>query len=139
MAGRLGDILVARQLINEEQLHNALRSQGSERGMLGALLVSRGLITTDQLGSALSEQFEVPYRKIRLDEVNGSSFEAGVDFDLNAVAHERDLGQRRLGDESELESRRAKPTANGEVRVGLTEKILEQAGRDRHIEGLRLG
>ncbi len=70
MAGRLGDILVAREWITEEQLQNALRSQGSERGMLGALLINRGLINVQQLGDALSEQFEVPFRKITPDTVN---------------------------------------------------------------------
>lgn len=61
MAGRLGDILVARGQITEDQLQAALAAQGSERGMLGAILVSRGLVSRDQLGSALAEQFEVPY------------------------------------------------------------------------------
>ena len=53
MAGRLGDILVTRGVITEEQLENALVS--GQRGMLGETLMSRGLITTEQLGSALEE------------------------------------------------------------------------------------
>ena len=64
MAGRLGDILVARGDITEAQLQSALRAQGSERGMLGAILVRRGLITWEQLGSALATQFEVPFRQL---------------------------------------------------------------------------
>lgn len=64
MAGRLGDILIARGKITEAQLQSALTAQGSERGMLGTLLVNRSLITYEELGSALAEQFEVPYREI---------------------------------------------------------------------------
>ena len=67
MAGRLGDILVARGLITDEQLENALAS--GQRGMLGETLVSRALITTDQLGSALAQQFEVDFHEIA-DAVN---------------------------------------------------------------------
>ena len=37
MAGRLGDILIARGQITENQLQSALAAQGSERGMLGAI------------------------------------------------------------------------------------------------------
>jgi len=70
MAGRLGDILVARGHITQEQLESALRSQGSERGMLGAILLRRGLVTREQVGSALSEQFEVPFEPIVAEAVN---------------------------------------------------------------------
>ncbi|GAA4437612.1 GspE/PulE family protein [Bremerella cremea] len=70
MAGRLGDILVARGHISQEQLDAALRSQGSERGMLGAILLRRGLVTRQQVGSALSEQFEVPFETIVPEAVN---------------------------------------------------------------------
>ena len=70
MAGRLGDILVARGQITEEQLQAALAAQGSERGMLGAILVSRGLVTEDQVGSALSEQFSVPYHDVVPEATN---------------------------------------------------------------------
>ena len=58
MAGRLGDILVARGLISDEQLQDVLATQGS-RGMLGESLVSRGLINNEQLGLALADQFDV--------------------------------------------------------------------------------
>jgi type IV pilus assembly protein PilB len=69
MAGRLGDILVARGLLSEEQLESVLSSQKG-RGMLGEALVSRGLITNDQLGSALSQQFDVPYCEFPAENVN---------------------------------------------------------------------
>ncbi len=70
MAGRLGDILVQRGQITEEQLQSALNNQGSERGMLGAILMRRGLITLEQLGSALAQQFEVPFRHVVPETIN---------------------------------------------------------------------
>src|SRR5688572_4054112 len=69
MAGRLGDILVARGIITEAQLQDVLATQGS-RGMLGESLVSRGLINNEQLGSALAAQFDVPYKEIAKETVN---------------------------------------------------------------------
>ena len=70
MAGRLGDILVARGNITEEQLQEALASQGAQRGMLGELLISRELITSSQLGEALAVQFDVPYEDVDLHSIN---------------------------------------------------------------------
>jgi len=70
MAGRLGDILVRRGLITQDQLESSLRSQGSGRGMLGVILLRRGLVTRDQVGSALSEQFDVPFEPIVAEGIN---------------------------------------------------------------------
>lgn len=64
MAGRLGDILVRRGLITEDQLQIALATQEMERGMLGTILLRGRMITAEQLGSALEEQFEVPFLPI---------------------------------------------------------------------------
>ncbi|MAD80748.1 MAG: hypothetical protein CMJ50_07890 [Planctomycetaceae bacterium] len=52
MAGRLGDILVARGCITDDQLQEALASQGAQRGRLGELLVAREWISAAQLGEA---------------------------------------------------------------------------------------
>lgn len=66
MAGRLGDILVARGWITDEQLNAAL----AMRGMLGETLVARGLITPAQLGEALASQFDVPFQDVPPESVN---------------------------------------------------------------------
>lgn len=70
MAGRLGDILVERACITEQQLQAALAAQGTERGMLGRILVRRGLISLKQLGDALAEQYEVPYFEVVPQAIN---------------------------------------------------------------------
>ncbi|UCH33959.1 MAG: Flp pilus assembly complex ATPase component TadA [Armatimonadota bacterium] len=64
---RLGDILVAAQLITEEQLAQALVSQQKERGKrLGQILVESGAVNSEALGFALSLQLGLPY--ISLDD-----------------------------------------------------------------------
>lgn len=97
MAGRLGDILVARGHITQEQLEAALRSQGSERGMLGAILLRRGLVTREQVGSALSEQFEVPFETIVPEGVNPQLVRLlPEEFARSRTAVPVGLGKRRL-------------------------------------------
>ncbi|QDT68592.1 Type II secretion system protein E [Planctomycetes bacterium MalM25] len=67
---RLGDILVQRGYITQNQLEAALAAQGNERGMLGQIMLRRNLISIDQLGDALSEQYHVPYLDLVPQSVN---------------------------------------------------------------------
>jgi len=66
MAGRLGDILIARGFASNEDVSKALLT----RGMLGETLLKQGVINRLQLGEALSEQFEVPFENIVPEEVH---------------------------------------------------------------------
>lgn len=70
MTPRLGDILVARGFVTEEQLQAALASHDARGGRLGSALIKQGLVTVPQLGEALAEQFRVPFRQIEPSEVN---------------------------------------------------------------------
>ncbi|MEM6691350.1 MAG: ATPase, T2SS/T4P/T4SS family, partial [Planctomycetota bacterium] len=57
---RLGDILIAQGVLDEESMENAFDSK--PRGvMLGDWLVTQRLVSTAELGHALADQFEVPY------------------------------------------------------------------------------
>ncbi len=67
---RLGDILVQRNLITQNQLESALAAQGAERGLLGQILLRRGLISLQQLGEALAQQYGVPYMDVVPQAVN---------------------------------------------------------------------
>ena len=54
---RLGDILVKNGKITQEQLDDAIQSQGRQRDKrLGEILIERGIIDEDQLNSALAYQ-----------------------------------------------------------------------------------
>src|SRR2546428_8903835 len=57
---RLGDLLVAEGLINQEQLRRALAEQKGTREKLGSLLVRLNLVNEDQLVGFLSRQYGIP-------------------------------------------------------------------------------
>src|SRR6266446_4412681 len=57
---RLGDLLVAEGLINQEQLQRALQAQKGTTEKLGSLLVRLNLVDEDKLVGFLSKQYGIP-------------------------------------------------------------------------------
>ena len=57
---RLGDLLVAEGLINQEQLQRALQAQKGTAEKLGSLLVRLNLVDEDKLVGFLSKQYGIP-------------------------------------------------------------------------------
>ena len=70
MRPRLGDILVRRGHVSDEQLERTLELQRASGVRLGELLIHSGHITQDQLGEALQEQIGIPFRSIDPEEIN---------------------------------------------------------------------
>ncbi len=60
MAAKLGQLLIASNIITEEQLKEALNVQKKDGGRLGTNLVTLGFITEDKLVAFLSKQYGVP-------------------------------------------------------------------------------
>lgn len=60
MALKLGQMLIAANIITEEQLKQALSLQKKEGGRLGTNLVKLGYVTEEELVAFLSKQFGVP-------------------------------------------------------------------------------
>jgi type IV pilus assembly protein PilB len=60
MAARLGQLLIASNIISEEQLKEALNLQRREGGRLGTNLIKLGHITEEKLVTFLSRQYGVP-------------------------------------------------------------------------------
>ena len=60
-ADRLGEILVANNLITPEQLRDAVRAQSKSGRRLGQVLVDRGDVSEDDIAWALSNQLGYPY------------------------------------------------------------------------------
>jgi len=58
---RLGDFLLERGLITEQQLEEALQKQKEMQKPLGELLVDMGLIEEGKLAHILAEQLDIPY------------------------------------------------------------------------------
>ncbi|MDY7030279.1 MAG: type IV-A pilus assembly ATPase PilB [Thermodesulfobacteriota bacterium] len=73
MAGGLGDLLVKKNLISEEQLRKALEQQRIHGGRLGQHLVKLGFMDEGDLTSFLSTQYQVP-------SINLSEFEVDPDI-----------------------------------------------------------
>lgn len=62
---RLGDLLVQKEIISEEQLTKALGEQKYSGRKLGNTLVDLGFIEEDALLDILSEQLNIPFVKLR--------------------------------------------------------------------------
>jgi hypothetical protein len=58
---KLGELLVERGLVTNEQIDDALFAQRQFGGRLGTNLIEMGAITDDDLARCLSEQLNVPY------------------------------------------------------------------------------
>ena len=55
----LGELIVERGLITQEQLEDALLEQKITRKRLGTILVDRGIVTADQLTNSLVDQMTI--------------------------------------------------------------------------------
>lgn len=65
---RLGDILVGKGIITEEQLELALKQQKEQKMLLGEMLVTMGCITQDKLNEVLCEHLNIEYVDVRTIE-----------------------------------------------------------------------
>jgi type IV pilus assembly protein PilB len=62
---KIGEILIEKGLITDEQLKAALEEQLKTKEFLGAILLKRKQIKEDDLLAALSELFNIPFISIR--------------------------------------------------------------------------
>ena len=65
MPKRIGEILVDRGLISQQQLQEALDEQKITKEFIGNILVKRGYIEEEPLLKVLSEQFDISYLSIK--------------------------------------------------------------------------
>lgn len=61
---RLGEILVKQEIIDESTLDMALLEQESRSEPLGNILLEKGLLNQDQLYNAFSTQYNIPYNRL---------------------------------------------------------------------------
>jgi len=76
MSGKLGDILIAQGVIDEEKLIAALSDQRAFGGKLGRTLVDLGYVSEDQLMRALSQQLGLDTVDLDSVEVNDDALSA---------------------------------------------------------------
>src|SRR3974390_932128 len=65
--GLLGEVLVARGVVTEEQVATALNKQGSSGKRLGEVLVEMGALDERNLVTALADYFGIPVTDLRRD------------------------------------------------------------------------
>src|SRR5256712_13135851 len=66
MAKQIGDILVEKKLVTEEELQRALAEQEKTGEFLGSTLIRMGCIPEEQLLQSLSEQLNIPLVNLKL-------------------------------------------------------------------------
>lgn len=62
---QLGELLLERKAITQEQLEAALKAQQSKGGLLGQILVSLGYTTEEMIAQALTAQYGFPYLPLK--------------------------------------------------------------------------
>ena len=65
IAKRLGELLLGRKMITQEQLQHALKVQANKGGLLGQILVSLGYTTEEAVAQALTAQYGLPYLPLK--------------------------------------------------------------------------
>src|SRR5438094_8867967 len=65
MAKQIGDILVEKGLVTEEELQRALAEQEKTGEFLGSALIRMGCISEEQLLQSLSEQLNIPFTNLK--------------------------------------------------------------------------
>ena len=70
VAKQLGELLLERSVINEEQLNKALRVQKERGGLIGQVLVMLGYAKEEEIAQALTVQYGFPYLPLECYEIN---------------------------------------------------------------------
>ncbi len=83
MAIKLGQLLVSKELITEDQLTQAIDAQKKDGGRIGSNLIKLGVLTEDDLVQFLSQQYGVPSVSLATMEIDSSMIKF-IPFD---VAH----------------------------------------------------
>src|SRR5215217_1341898 len=73
MSAKLGEILVRENLINAQQLREALEYQRQKGGRLGSNLVKLGFISDDVITAVLSRQYGVPSINLELFQIEAET------------------------------------------------------------------
>ena len=65
---RLGDVLMSRGLINQNQLNMALKEQKGKGRMLGEMLVELGYVTQEKINDILCEMLNIEFIDLQVEE-----------------------------------------------------------------------
>jgi predicted nucleic acid-binding Zn-ribbon protein len=120
----LGELIVERGLITQEQLEDALLEQKITRKRLGTILVDRGIVSADQLTNSLVDQIGV---EDLLDEFDLTETDSGKDGSGRNLGAPFNRFRERL---RAVQMPSAGKLATPFVRVGARTAELGRRGRD---------
>ncbi len=66
---QLGELLLEKGIINQNQLDKALKLQKEKGGLIGQILVMLGFVTEEEIAQALTVQYGFPYLPLESYEV----------------------------------------------------------------------
>jgi type IV pilus assembly protein PilB len=116
--GRLGNLLIERGLVTDEQLEQGLATQRDNGGRIGEVLVTMGVIDDHDLVDALSEFLGVPVSNLRRENVEQDA----LAFIPEELAREQHAMPIRLSDDG-LDVAVAEPSEE------LRDMLAKAAGR----------
>ncbi len=67
---QLGELLIERNIINQQQLEKALATQKERGGLIGEVLVELGFVREEDIAQALTAQYGFPYLPLSNYEIN---------------------------------------------------------------------
>jgi len=77
----IGEILVSKGLITDEQLQMVIQEQLKNKKFIGAMCVEKGMISEHDLLTTLAEQFDIEYVSLKDEEIDweiASGFSASL-------------------------------------------------------------
>ena len=86
---QLGELLLERGIINQEQLDKALKFQKDKGGLIGQILVSLGFAKEEEIAQSLTVQYGFPYLPLECYDINAEAIRLipqNVAFQYNLVA-----------------------------------------------------
>ncbi len=92
VAKQLGELLLERGVINEEQLNKALKVQKERGGLIGQVLVMLGYAKEEEIAQALTVQYGFPYLPLECYEINSEALKLipqNVSEQYNLIAIDR--------------------------------------------------
>ncbi len=123
----LGEILIEKGLLTEEQLAMALGEQVITKELLGAILVRKGLVKEKDILAALSQRYNLPLVDLKNRQIDWNiikHFSSSLIFDCHCVPFERDERSVTMAISNPLDAwtiKRAEDEARGlELKLALT-------------------
>ena len=66
----LGEMLVGKELVTEDQIEGMIKEQLKNKKFLGKMLVESGLISEDDLFKTIAEQFDIDFVQLADEEID---------------------------------------------------------------------